>query len=95
MTEGWSLRRLAWAYGCSKKGTAEEERLRFELLRRCAVELAGSLHAAGLARALAELEVEYPGFDESLTETPEEQHPFVRCAVAIVLELRARRRRRE
>ena len=31
----WSLKRLAWAYGCSKKGSEEESRLLAALLEKC------------------------------------------------------------
>ena len=30
----WTLKRLAWAYGCSQKGSSEEASLRDELERR-------------------------------------------------------------
>lgn len=30
----WSLKRLAWAYGCAKTGSAEEAQLEEELVRR-------------------------------------------------------------
>lgn len=33
-SDGWSLKRLAWAYGCAKKDTQEESRLQAALLRR-------------------------------------------------------------
>ena len=32
--EPWTLKRLAWAYGCASKGSSEESSLRQELERR-------------------------------------------------------------
>lgn len=40
MLEGASLKRIAWAFGCARKGSDLEERLRVELLRRASLELA-------------------------------------------------------
>jgi len=46
-TDEWSLKRLAWAYGCAPKGSDEEEGLRLGLMRRC-------LRESGLDEAAAE-----------------------------------------
>jgi hypothetical protein len=32
--EGWNLKRLAWAFGCSKRGSAEEAQLEEALILR-------------------------------------------------------------